>query len=634
MNFLLNIIISSARDAAAPVLTIYPGAVATGLGGAFTAFSDDMSAIYYNPAGLANIRNFNLFGWQHSNWLLGLIPDAYYEFGSFIYPTTRGTIGLSLTYLTIGEVEIQDDQGNTYKFVPYDVVVSLGFGSELLKNLKVGGAVKYYYSFLVPEDILRRVYGVEGKGTAQVPALDLGILYHSEYNLNLGISLQNIGPSLRYSGNEVSEPLPLALRLGLGYYNKFGNLSFRLAGDVVKILVNIFQDYADSGLNWVIDEAFKHAGAEIGIGNFIFLRFGYFYDIYGDRVGPTFGIGAKFQNLSVDISDDRMIYRFNKEGESKPNFRFQLSYEAKKELKSDTFKFFIVEAYDTNGNKINNFTVEVFDTTWDNKIGAFESNNSKAIVKVPYGIYNISISSRDYHNVKDKIIFKKNVKKLTYNLIPKLKSNITIEVFDSLRKRPAFAKISIDTIEKETTNLNLTVPEGTYALRLSSIEYEDYYEVFEFKGDTSYDLKIYLKPKISYVNLNFNKKADVEVYRDTELINTFQDSTKLLKLPIGDYKFKIKCESCPTMEINYANNEIRDTTIYIELFDYNQVLTFKNLEELKSFISKFPNEIFFIEYYAPNPIEKISEILGSNEVKFYKSKEIKFIVSFKNQKGG
>jgi hypothetical protein len=241
MNFLLNIIISSARDAAAPVLTIYPGAVATGLGGAFTAFSDDMSAIYYNPAGLANIRNFNLFGWQHSNWLLGLIPDAYYEFGSFIYPTTRGTIGLSLTYLTIGEVEIQDEQGNTYKFVPYDVALSLGFGSEIIKNLKIGGAVKYYYSFLVPEDILRRVYGVEGKGTAQVPALDLGILYHSDYNLNLGISLQNIGPNLRYSGNEVSEPLPLALRLGLGYYNKFGNLSFRLAGDVVKILVNIFQ---------------------------------------------------------------------------------------------------------------------------------------------------------------------------------------------------------------------------------------------------------------------------------------------------------------------------------------------------------------------------------------------------------
>jgi hypothetical protein len=457
MNFLLNIIISSARDAAAPVLTIYPGAVATGLGGAFTAFSDDMSAIYYNPAGLANIRNFNLFGWQHSNWLLGLIPDAYYEFGSLVYPTLRGTIGLSLTYLTIGEVEIPYQQGTTtYKFVPYDLVVSLGFGSELLKNLKVGGAVKYYYSFLVPEDILRRVYGVEGKGSAQVPALDLGILYHSEYNLNLGISLQNIGPNLRYSGNEVSEPLPLALRLGLGYYNKFGNLSFRLAGDIVKILVNIFQDYADSGLNWVINEAFKHAGAEIGIGNFIFLRFGYFYDIYGDRVGPTFGIGAKFQNLSVDISDDRMIYRFNKEGESKPNFRFQLSYEAKKELKSDTFKSFVVEAYDTNGNKINNFIIEVFDTTWNNKIGAFESNNSKAIVKIPYGIYNISISSRDYHNVKDKIIFKKNVKKLTYNLIPKLKSNITIEVFDSLRKRPAFAKISIDTIEKETTNLSLT----------------------------------------------------------------------------------------------------------------------------------------------------------------------------------
>jgi len=634
MNFILNIIISSARDVSAPVLTIYPGAVATGLGGAFTAFSDDMSAIYYNPAGLANIKNFNLFGWQHSNWLLGLIPDAYFEFGSLVYPTLRGTIGLSLTYLTIGEVEIQDEQGNTYKFVPYDVVLSLGFGSELLKNLKVGGAVKYYYSFLVPEDILRRVYGVEGKGTAQVPALDLGILYHSEYNLNLGISLQNIGPNLRYSGNEVSEPLPLALRLGIGYYNRFGNISFRIAGDVVKILVNIIQDYADSGLNWVINEAFKHAGTEIGIGNFIFLRFGYFYDLYGDRIGPTFGIGVKFQDLSLDISDDRMIYRFNKEGESKPNFRFQLSYEAKKRLRTDTSKFFIVEAYDTNENKINNFFVDVFDTTWNYKIGTFEANNSRAIVKVPYGIYNISISSREYHNVKDKIIFKKNAQKWTYKLIPKSKSNVLIEVFDSLRKKPAFVKISLDTIEKETTNLNVNLPEGTYALKISSIEYEDYYKVFDFKGDSSYELKINLKPKLSYLNLNLNRKAFVEIYKDNELINSFEDSTKILKLPIGSYKFKVSCQNCPTLEMSYEINEIKDTTIYIEIFDYNQVLTFKTIEELKSFISKFPNEIFVIEYYAPKPIEGINETLGPNEIKFYKSKETKFIVSFKNQKGG
>ncbi len=634
MNFILNIIISSARDASAPVLTIYPGAVATGLGGAFTAFSDDMTAIYYNPAGLANIKNFNLFGWQHSNWLLGLIPDAYYEFGSFVYPTMRGTIGLGLTYLTIGEVEIQDEQGNTYKFVPYDVVLSLGFGSEIIKNLKIGGVVKYYYSFLVPEDILRKVYGVEGKGIAQVLALDLGILYHSDYNLNLGVSLQNIGPNLKYSGNEIPEPLPLALRLGIGYYNKFGNLSFRLAGDVVKILVNIVQDYADSGLNWVINEAFKHAGAEIGIGNFIFLRFGYFYDLYGDRVGPTFGIGAKFQNLSLDISDDRMIYRFNKEGESKPNFRFQLSYEAKKTLKSDTSKFFIVEAYDTNQNRINYFLVEVFDTSWNYKIGTFSANNSKAIVKVPYGIYNISISTRDYHNVKDKIIFKKNAQKFTYNLMPKSQSNIIIEVFDSLRKVPAFVKISLDTIEKETTSLNLNLPEGTYALKISSFEYEDYYKIFDFKGDTSYELKINLKPKLSYLNLNLNKKAIVEVYKNNELINSFEDSIKTLKLPIGSYKFKVRCQNCPTLEMSYDINEIKDTTIYIEMFDYNQVLTFKTLEEVKLFISKFPNEIFIIEYYAPKPIEKINETLSPNEIKFYRSKETKFIVSFKNQKGG
>lgn len=306
----------------------------------------------------------------------------------------------------------------------------------------------------------------------------------------------------------------------------------------------------------------------------------------------------------------------------------------KKRLRTDTSKFFIVEAYDTNENKINNFFVDVFDTTWNYKIGTFEANNSRAIVKVPYGIYNISISSREYHNVKDKIIFKKNAQKWTYKLIPKSKSNVLIEVFDSLRKKPAFVKISLDTIEKETTNLNVNLPEGTYALKISSIEYEDYYKVFDFKGDSSYELKINLKPKLSYLNLNLNRKAFVEIYKDNELINSFEDSTKILKLPIGSYKFKVSCQNCPTLEMSYEINEIKDTTIYIEIFDYNQVLTFKTIEELKSFISKFPNEIFVIEYYAPKPIEGINETLGPNEIKFYKSKETKFIVSFKNQEGG
>ncbi len=634
MNFILKIIISSARDAAAPVLTIYPGAVATGMGGAFTAFSDDMTAIYYNPAGLSNLRNFTLFGWQHSNWLLGLIPDAFYEFGGFSYPTKRGVLGIGLTYLTIGEVEITDESGNSYKFTPYDVVLSIGFGTDINKNFKVGGAIKYYYSFLVPEQVLRQVFGVEGKGTAQVPAIDLGILYNATSDLNIGASLQNIGPGLKYSGNDISEPLPLTLRFGLGYHKKFGNLRFRLAGDVVKVLVNLMEDYADSGLVWVMNEAFKHVGTEIGIANLLFLRFGYFQDIYGDRIGPTFGIGARYKGLNIDVSDDRLIYRFNKEGDSKPNIRFQLSYESIRKVNEDTIPNFIVEVRDSLNNNITTFKVELYDTSWSSILGSFDGKNGKAIIKTNYGIYAMKISSRDYFEQRDKILFNKKGKKFKYTLKEKGKVNVSIELFDSLRSKIAYAKISIDTIEKETTNLNLQIPEGTYALRISSIEYEDYYRIFDFKADSNYNFKIQLKPKLSYIDLKLNQFAKVEVYKDSIMLTSFEDTSKLLKLPIGNYKISIVKEGFPNMELNYKIDEIKDTTLIINLVDYNQIFQFSNPNEVLLFTNQFPNEIFVIEYYNSNPLSEIESLKNKHEVKFNKSKNTKFIVSFKKQKGG
>ncbi len=634
MNFILNIIISSARDAAAPVLTIYPGAVATGMGGAFTAFSDDMTAIYYNPAGLPNLKNFTLFGWQHSNWLLGLIPDAFYEFGSLTYPTKRGVLGIGFTYLTIGEVEITDESNNSYKFTPYDVILSIGFGTDIIKNLKVGGAIKYYYSFLVPEQVLRQVFGVEGKGTAQVPAIDVGILYNATNDLNIGASLQNIGPGLKYSGNDVSEPLPSTLRFGLGYYKQFGNVSIRFAGDIVKVLVNITEDYEDSGLVWIMNEAFKHVGTEIGIANLIFLRFGYFQDVYGDRVGPTFGIGAKYKGLNIDVSDDRLIYRFNKEGDSKPNIRFQLSYKSVKEVDEDTIPSFIVEARDSLNNNISIFKVELYDTSWSSILGSFDGTNGKAVIKTNYGIYALKILSRDYFEQKDKILFNKKGQKFKYTLKEKGKANVSIELFDSLRAKITYAKISIDTVEKETTNLSLQIPEGIHALRISSIEYEDYYEIFDFKSDSNYNLKIQLKPKLSYIDLKLNQSAKVEVYKDSIMLTSFEDTSKLLKLPVGNYKISISKEGFPNMELNYKIDDIKDTTLIINLVGYNQIFQFSNPSEVFSFTDKFPNEIFVIEYYNPNPISEIESLKNKHEVKFNKSKNTKFIVSFKKQRGG
>ncbi len=570
----VGVAFSTSIEAGGPVLDIFPGARPTGMGGAFTAFYGDVMSTYYNDAGLAFIKGMQVYSLQHSNWLQGLIGDAYYEYGAVAIPTSKGVVGVSLTYLTVGEVTITDENNVTYSFVPYDIVFKASYASKLNEKLSFGLGVKFYYSFLVPADILREVFGVVGDGSARTFMIDGGILYR-EGPLSMGLSLLHFGPELRYSGSDQPNPLPWTVKVGTRYQRTFGNVSFTLAADLSKILVNIQRDLADSGLAFVWRDTYKHIGLEIGFANIIFLRAGYFEDLLGSRVGPTFGLGAKYGNFAFDISDDRFIYAFTDNQNNLPNYRFQLTF--MRSIKQTTEKAdslrkpsLIVKVRDSLSGKPLNAVVNLRDSE-TGEIVTSEGNGSIEL-KVEPGTYILSVENNAYYPFEDTIAFQKNGQVVQVALMRKPHGRLTIMVLDSISNKPIFASIMIGDVDVDTSQINLELPEGTYALRVEAPDYSMYYNILEVRGDTDDTVLVKLSPITSKLNVVIDKPVQISIYRGEELvISENLRRNKSYSLGAGTFRVVVNCDDCDKRELEVISRpghdmllEIRDNKVQLK----------------------------------------------------------------------
>ncbi len=312
----------STSQAGAIFLTIFPGGRPNGMGTAFTAISDDALATYYNQAGLAfqEVTDVSL---MHANWLTGLYPDMYYEFIGFIHPMPSwgGTLGGNFVYLTTGETYATDEYGNEIaRFRNFDFSFLLCYGAKLREDLGIGVGAKFIYSYLCPGWIVRKVLpGAKGGGAGSSWAIDLSTLYKAPLRgLQFGASLQNFGPSLTFIEGGEQDPLPRTLRLGGSYKildSKMNKLT--AAVELTKVLVGM--TLSDLDEEW--KDTWRAYGLEYTWYDLISGRVGYFEDVAGVRIGPTFGGGIQLKGLRFDIGVDSELYDFPTD-----NYRFSLSY--------------------------------------------------------------------------------------------------------------------------------------------------------------------------------------------------------------------------------------------------------------------------------------------------------------------
>lgn len=182
-------IITKTGTAAAQFLKIGVDPRGTAMGNAYVAMNGDVSSVFWNPAGLANVKGIETV-FVNSGWLAGM---DFNFIGLAMDIRKVGVIGFTLTSLSTPEDKVRtvwDPEGTGELWDASDLAVNLSFARQLTDRFSIGGNVKY---------IQQKIW----HATASTMAADLGALFVTPFfGTRLGASLTNYGGSLMMTGRD------------------------------------------------------------------------------------------------------------------------------------------------------------------------------------------------------------------------------------------------------------------------------------------------------------------------------------------------------------------------------------------------------------------------------------------------
>ena len=280
--------VSKVGTTAASFLAIDVGPRATAMGGANVAVANDVTAMYWNPAGIAGVRSFQA-SFTNTKW----IADLSFNYVGAVLPLEKfGTLGINATFLTMDQEErttIASPDGSGEFFDAGSYAVGISYARQLTHLFSIGFNAKY---------ITERLYHMKSQGAA----FDVGALFDTGVlGMKLGMNISNFGTKMQLDGRDTQVQVDIAP--GLNGNNP--NINARLQGDQYDLPLmfrfGISSDVLKGENNSLIvavdalhpsdDFEYVNVGAEYELYDMISIRAGY-NELFSDDSESSFSLGA------------------------------------------------------------------------------------------------------------------------------------------------------------------------------------------------------------------------------------------------------------------------------------------------------------------------------------------------------
>ncbi len=278
--------------AALQFLKIGTSARATGMGESFVAVSDDISSLYWNPAGLVQFKD-NGLTFSYTQWF---VDTRIANFGGVYHFGGNNAIGLNVTSLQTEDMKVTTEfqPGGTGEYFKFsDLSIGLSYARMMTEQFSFGATIKY-----VEEELgVLKMRGVLG---------DLATYYKTGLGTSrFAIVISNFGGQIAPSGevelvgervaNDFQRfPPPTSFQLGFAiepYMNKENRVT-------TSIQLNSPTDNAEN-LAFGVEYAYK---------NFLMFRAGYKMNV--DAENFSAGIGLKFPISFANADFDYSIANY------------------------------------------------------------------------------------------------------------------------------------------------------------------------------------------------------------------------------------------------------------------------------------------------------------------------------------
>lgn len=351
-------------------LGITPDARGSAMGNLGVATDPDIHSQFWNPSKYAFAYSSGGVAISYTPWLRKLVNDIFLADLSGYWKLGSGdnqAISASFRYFSLGEVNMNDDQGVTIQSInPYEMAIDIGYSRKLSEKFSMGVALRYILSDLSYNDS----YSGEQTNAASAFAADISGYYVSypmvgrnECQFAWGFNISNIGSKVSYNNGANNAFLPTNLRLGTSFMFPLADYNTLALGlDLNKLLVptkprqsdfdmdtpegqaeyedaldewenmspitGIFKSFSDApgGLKEELQEINFSIGAEYAYNQQFFARMGYYYENANKGGRSYFGFGAGF-SLNVVRLDASYMLATAQSSPLDQTLRFSLSFD-------------------------------------------------------------------------------------------------------------------------------------------------------------------------------------------------------------------------------------------------------------------------------------------------------------------